>query len=237
MYRLSVKTLKSPEEIRRIKWEKECDGVLFFDVDEEEEAETAASLRVPSVISHHTSQFGDNHYCSTDNFRGGCLTAEHLRDQGYGHPAYISYHPDMIIPNNNRYRGFCSAWKDEVPLIHTDPGKEGGYRAAESLITEIRSGRIDSIGVVNDLTAIGVIQCLLDHQIKPGRDAGLIAYDNMPLNYVLPFSLSSVDLKPAVLYREAAAMLLSLITDPDRTVENKTIFPELIPGDSTAAGN
>ena len=86
---------------------------------------------------------------------------------------------------------------------------------------------------MNDLTAIGVIQCLQDHRIKPGRDVGLTAYDNMPLNYVLPFSLTSVDLKPAVLYREAAQMLLSLITDPENQVENRIIVPELVPGDST----
>jgi len=237
MYRLSVKTLKSTEEIRLIKWEKECDGVLFYDVDEQQEAITAASLKVPSVISHHTSQFIENHFCSTDNCTGGSLTAKHLKEQGYQHPVYISYHPELIVPNHDRYKGFNSGWKGEVPLIPTDPGKEGGYKAAESLISEIRGGRIDSIAVVNDLTAIGVIQCLQNHHILPGKDVGLIAYDNMPLNYVLPFSLSSVDLKPAVLYREAAEMLLSLIIDPDHPVENRIIFPALIPGDSTAAGN
>lgn len=31
-------------------------------------------------------------------------------------------------------------------------------------------------------------------------------------------------------------MLLSLIIDPDQPVENRIIFPELIPGDSTASG-
>jgi len=236
MYRLGVKTLRSPDEISRIKWEKECDGVLFYDVDEEAEAAAAASIGIPSVICHHTSQFGRNRFCSTDNFTGGSLAAEHLKSQGYLHPVYITYSPDTIIPNRDRYRGFCTGWGGDVPLIETAPGKEGGYSAAGTLTAGIKAGKIDSIAVVNDLTAIGVIQYLQEQNLIPGRDVGLIAYDNMPLNYVLPFSLSSLDLKPAVIYKEAADMLLSLITDPELIPENRTVLPELVPGDSTVPG-
>ncbi|MDC7233928.1 MAG: LacI family DNA-binding transcriptional regulator, partial [Spirochaetales bacterium] len=188
MYRLNLKTLKSPEEAASINWKQECDGILFFDVDSDEEARVIAELPVPSVISHHSSHFENIHRCSTDNTEGGRLAAAHLKDSGYDRAAYISYLPDLIIPNRDRYSGFCTGFGREVPLYLTDPGKEGGYRICETLLPEIKSGQIDSVAVVNDMTAIGVIQCLQDNGLRPGRDLGLMGYDNMPFNYALPFS-------------------------------------------------
>jgi LacI family transcriptional regulator len=232
MFRLNLKTLQSPEDVKRIRWDQECDGVLFYDVDEESEALAAASLDVPAVISHHTSQFTENHCCTTDNFEGGRLASSYLKESGYIRPVYISYLPELVVPNRDRYGGFCKGWGSDVPQILTSPGKEGGYEATRRILEEIKSGRIDSIGVVNDLTAIGVIQCLQDHQLKPGKDLGLIGYDNMPLNYVLPFQLATVDLKPSLIYKEAAKMLLGLIADPRSGAIINTILPELVPGES-----
>ena len=117
--------------------------------------------------------------------------------------------PISIITLNRSFQtgsvfaGFQEACSEvEVRQVLGEPGKEGGYAATRTLLKDIRSGLIDSLGVVNDLTAIGVIQCLQDEGLQPGRDLGLIGYDNMPLNYVLPFNLTSVDLRPAQLYRE-----------------------------------
>ncbi|QEN07846.1 LacI family transcriptional regulator [Oceanispirochaeta crateris] len=232
MFRLNLKTLRSPDDVERIRWEKECDGVLFYDVDEKTEAQAAQRMNVPAVLSHHTSQFRMNHCVTTDNFEGGRLASSHLKEAGYSHPVYISYLPEAIIPNRDRYRGFCSGWGQDIHQIITDPGKEGGYNAALSILGDLKSGRIDCIAVVNDMTAIGVIQCLQDHKLKPGKDLGLIGYDNMPLNYVLPFRMATVDLQPSLIYEEAAKMLLEIIADPERKATTKTILPLLIPGDT-----
>jgi DNA-binding LacI/PurR family transcriptional regulator len=232
MYRLSLKTLRSPDELGRIPWERECDGVLFFDLDREEEAEAAASLPVPSVISHHTARFSENCRCTTDNVYGGALAAQHLRKKGYGRPVYISYLPDMVAPNRERYSGFVDSWGADVPLYLTEPGKEGGYESTRRLLPDIRAGKVDSIAVVNDMTAVGVIQCLQDEGLKPGRDLGLVGYDNMPFNYVLPFSLASVDLQPSLIYREGVKMLFDLIRDPVGAEKSRLVLPRFIDGDS-----
>lgn len=234
MYRLNLKTLKSAEEALSINWKQECDGAIFFDVDSPEEAAVVASLPVPSVISHHTSHFKNNHCCSTDNSEGGCLAALHLKDSGYNRPIYISYLHEINIPNKERYRGFCRGFNAEVPLYLTEPGKEGGYKVCSNLLQEIKAEKIDSIAVVNDMTAIGVIQCLLDNNIKPGKDVALIGYDNMPFNYALPFSLTTVDLKPSLIYKEAVVMLLDLMNTGEKPsiFRKKIILPELVKGES-----
>ena len=236
MYRLNLKTLHSPAEAADYPWERECDGVLFFDLDSEEEAEAAASVGVPSVISHHTARFSDNFRCSTDNVYGGSLAAKHLRERGYERPAYISYLLELIAPNRERYKGFRDYWAKDIPLYLTEPGKEGGYKSTKKLLPEIRSGRVDSIAVVNDMTAVGVIQCLQDEGLRPGRDLGLVGYDNMPLNYVLPFRLASVDLQPSLIYKEGVRMLLDLIREPQSNgsgiERSKVVLPRFIEGDS-----
>lgn len=234
MFRLNLKTLKSPEDVSSIRWEQECDGVVFFDVDDEAEAAAAASLSVPAVISHHTSHFQGNHCCTTDNKEGGRLSALHLKAQGFHSPHYITYLPELIVPNQERYSGFCSGWDRDIPQELTDPGKEGGYKAMKKLLPELKAGRMDSVAVVNDMTAVGVIQCLQDHGLRPGRDLGLLAYDNMPFNYVFPFSLTTVDLKPYELYKRAGAMLLSLIAKESESEQIQVVSPELIQGDSSS---
>ncbi len=232
MYRLNLKTLHSPSELTDISWERECDGVLLFDIDSEEEAAAAAALAVPAVISHHTAGFSENCCCTTDNEYGGRLAAEQLKAGGYERPVYISYLPELIAPNRARYKGFQESWNSDVPLFLTEPGKEGGYKSAKALIPDIRKGRVDSIAVVNDMTAVGVIQCLQDEGLVPGRDLGLIGYDNMPFNYVLPFSLASVDLQPSLIYREGVSLLLELIRDPDGVEKSRVVLPRFIEGDS-----
>lgn len=234
MYRLNLKTLQSADDLRSINWKQECDGIIFFDVDSGEEASAVSELPVPAVISHHTSHFENNHCCSTDNNEGGRLAASFLKESGYTRPVYISYLPELIIPNRERYEGFCAGFKKELPLYLTEPGKEGAYKVCEALLSDIKSGKIDSLAVVNDMTAVGVIQCLQNYGLKPGQDLGLIAYDNMPFNYALPFSLSTIDLKPSRIYKEAAGMLLDLLSGSDRPDSpcKKIIMPELIPGES-----
>ena len=235
MYRLNLKTLKSAAEIRSVDWSKECDGAIFYDVDTPEEADAIAACPVPTVISHHTAQFADCNRCSTDNYQGGGVAGTHLMKAGYQNPAYISYLPHLILSNRQRFEGFQQACSDvEVRQVLNDPGKKGGYKAAMSLLEEIKSGKIDSLGVVNDLTAIGVIQCLQDEGLKPGRDVGLIGYDNMPFNYVLPFELASIDLRPAELYREAVRMLLEILrSDQESGIPvNRVVLPKLVKGDS-----
>jgi len=236
MYRLNIKTLKTAEEAGVLDWEKECDGALFFDIDDEREAAAIADLPIPAVISHHTLPFSDNNCCFTDNAAGGSIAADALKAGGYSKPVYISYLPDMISPNRERYHGFSRAWKNDtgrdVPLQLTDPGKEGGYSAMNALIPDLQKGKMDSVADVNDMVAIGVIQCLQDRGINPGRDIGIIGYDNMPFNYVLPFRLATIDLQPSKIYEEALIMLQELIRDPDQGPLKKVILPQFIPGDS-----
>ncbi len=241
MYRLNLKTLKSAEELKTIPWEQISDGVLFYDTDTEEEAAAAAALPVPTVISHHTSAFKGNHRCCTDNRAGGRIAAGHLKESSFDRPVYISYLHSLNIPNRERYRGFCEGFDREVPLHLTEPGKEGGYRICETLIPHIKRGAIDSIGVVNDMTAIGVIQCLQSHGLTPGKDLALIGYDNMPFNYALPFRLTTVDLQPSMIYREAMSMLLEILSSGGGRSENsalsgeyrkKIVLPRLVKGDS-----
>ncbi|MDC7239787.1 MAG: LacI family DNA-binding transcriptional regulator [Spirochaetales bacterium] len=234
MFRLNLKTLKSPEELKDIPWEQISDGVLFYDVDTEEEAAAAAALPVPSIISHHTAAYVNNHRCCTDNRTGGQIAADHLKENSFDRPVYISYLQDLNSPNSQRYKGFCEGFDKEVPLHLTEPGKEGGYAVCETLIPHIKKGAIDSVGVVNDMTAIGVIQCLQNHGLTPGKDLALIGYDNMPFNYALPFRLTTVDLQPSLIYREAMTMLLEILSSGGGKAEfrSKVVLPRLVKGDS-----
>ncbi len=96
-----------------------------------------------------------------------------------GDPAGFGLCPVGLQPNTStgliarKMPGGLPEGARQRPAIHITKlwdailrGKEGGYKVCGTLLKDIRGGIIDSLAVVNDMTAIGVIQCLLDNALE-----------------------------------------------------------------------
>ncbi len=97
---------------------------------------------------------------------------------------------------------------------------------------------VDSIFAGNDVMAIGILQYLAEQQIIPGKDVGVIGFDNINLSHLPQIQLTTIKQPKRSIGRIMTRLLLEEIrnTSMDRTNFPQRILlePELIPRASTS---
>ena len=84
----------------------------------------------------------------------------------------------------------------------------------------------------NDLMALGVMHALRSRGLVPGRDLGVIGFDDIPEATNTHPQLTSVATAPATVGREAAKLLLRRIASPSGPPERILIEPRLMVRDT-----
>lgn len=231
MYYLTLDTWNVEEDLAAIVAKHRPAGVICFDVETREEAERVRSIGVPYVLCWHVKDLHGFNRVASDNYRGGYLAGSHLRGNGYRSPVYVtgpSFNPAV---HEARLQGFVDGLDTvEVTRIDAGLGIDAGRAAGQALVPAIRAGRADSIGVVNDITALGVAHALLDAGLRIPDDVAMVGYDNMPVNVTLPFRLTTVDIEIRSLFRTASEALLELLRGAKSV--DYTHPPKLLEGDS-----
>lgn len=231
LYYLTLDTWNVEEDLAPIVGKHRPAGIICFDVEARDEAERVRETGVPYVLCWHVEALHGFNRVASDNYHGGYLAGSHLQRGGCRRPTYVSgasYNPAV---HEARRSGFTDAF-DGVTVAHVDAGLgiEAGRRAGRKLAAEVRAGRVDAVGVVNDITALGVAQALLDAGLRIPDDVAMVGYDNMPINAALPFRLATVDIEIGGLFRRAAEALLELLQGAE-SVEY-THRPVLLGGES-----
>ena len=233
LYHLRFQTVTSEKEILKIADPKNCDGVIGFNFASESSVQTLAKSGLPYVCCHHTEGFQKANRISTDNFHGGALQAKELKSKGYQKPAYITGALEDTFSHQERLRGFVEEFSlDSKDIFKTDPSIEGGLQVGKVLVDQIRKKRFDSIGVVNDLTAVGIIRALMSSGIEIPRQVAIIGYDNLPLINALPFQLTTLDLDLPQVYKKAFHALLSMMRENKSNTIKLKLKPKICKGTS-----
>ncbi|KGE72020.1 hypothetical protein DC28_07855 [Spirochaeta lutea] len=248
----------------------EYEGIIVYDADTPEQIEALSAPGLPLVFGHHLRGLpgGRAWGYGVDNEAGGFLAARKLLDLGHRRIAYITGGLSEISSHRDRLRGFYSAMEQAPPdatpglfpgnpgnqalpdprktqcsLLEVEVGPRGGRQAARDLRSRIQRGQITALGVVNDVTAFGLVQELLTLGIRIPRDVSVIAFDNLPILDLLPLRLATLDLCLAEVYRKAGQGLRDRIrrtvpggSEPDGPGRGAAdlIRPVYIPGDSLA---
>ena len=243
LFSLAPVRIHDQADLPRIIKERQPAGLIFFDAVQRPLLEKLQDLGLPVVAGHHLKPFSDLrlHRCITDNHFGGTLAGQCLRDSGHKSPAYIVSALDSSFVHQARWQGFCEGFGDAgaIRLVESQAGKEGGLTATRSLIADIRTGAIDSIGVVNDYTAMGVILALYRQGILIPRDVSIVSYDNLPFSEALPFPITTVDLHMRDIYRQAVSLLIDIMQGRagKGIFETRNIRPQLVAGGSVQRRN
>ena len=217
-WQLRFYTVTSEHELKTIG--AQCDGILAYDVDTQEEAAMFAKLNVPSVLSHHLFHSKDVSCICTDNRYGGVLQAKYLYSKGCKKPLYITGYLDTVIPHAQRLERFQSIYPN-TQVIVTEIDDPNAYEVlSQKIEKKVRSGSIDSIAAVNDLTLFSLVVRLFETQSLP-----LVGYDASPLFMQFPHQVASIDIKSGQLYRKAAAQLLHLLSSGRMKCD--TVLPTL----------
>lgn len=238
LFSLAPVRIHNEDELQRIVNVRQPAGLVFFDAVQRSLLAKLEALDIPVVAGHHLKPFGDLkiHRMITDNHAGGAIAGAYLRTSGHQAPAYIVSALQSSFVHQSRWQGFNEGFGQgaAIRLVECQPGKEGGMQAARSLIADIRTGAIDSIGVVNDYTAMGVILALYRQGIQIPRDVSIISYDNLPFSEALPFQLTTIDLHMREMYRQAVRLIIDIIQGQRGigVFETLNVKPQLICGDS-----
>jgi LacI family transcriptional regulator len=229
-FRLLLLTADTESDIRGFVKQGLCDAFLCHGLSDPGLANAVRKSGLPMVSCWREYNPGINSV-QLDEVKGGRMAGDRFRAAGLSRPAHITGALKTQRVCRDRLNGFREAFPDrDVLVIDRELGIRGGYASAMKLLPDIRAGRVDSVFVANDLTAIGAMQAFLEAGLRIPRDISVTGYGNLPFIDTLPVRLTTVDEQMSVIYTRAAQIVLNLLKE-NRTV-HETVAPIFIEGDS-----
>jgi LacI family transcriptional regulator len=155
----------------------------------------------------------------------------HLIAQGYERIGCITG-PAGIRTADDRLAGYRDALKaakrrSSTKLVRrTEYKAAGAHRAAQDLMA--RAEPPDALLVANSAMAVGVLQALHEQGRTPGRDVGIVAFDDVPWAELVTPPLSVVAQPAYEIGTVAARLLLARIADNTRAATTTTLGARLI---------
>jgi LacI family transcriptional regulator, galactose operon repressor len=163
----------------------------------------------------------------------------HLIDQGYQRIGCITG-PAGVRTADDRLAGYRDALKagrlrSTTKLVRrTEYKAAGAHRAAQELLDQPEPP--DALLVANSAMAVGVLQALQEHGIRPGKQIGIVAFDDAPWAELVDPPLTVVAQPAYEIGTVAARLLLARITDNTRATTTTTLAARLIERGSSHRG-
>jgi LacI family transcriptional regulator len=156
---------------------------------------------------------------------------EHLLAQGYGRVGCITG-PMGVRTADDRLAGYRDALRaaraKSTPRLvrRTEFKAAGAHKAANELLSQPEPP--DALLVANSAMAVGVLAALGERGRCPGRDVGVIAFDDVPWAELVDPPLSVVAQPAYEIGTVAAQLLLARIGDNARAATTTTLAARLI---------
>ncbi|WP_433166852.1 LacI family DNA-binding transcriptional regulator [Kribbella sp. CA-247076] len=164
----------------------------------------------------------------------------HLIAQGYDRIGCITG-PSGVRTADDRLAGYRDALRAakrrSTPRLvrRTEYKAAGAHRAALELMSQAEPP--DALLVANSAMAVGVLQALQELKVRPGRDVGLVAFDDAPWAELVDPPLSVVAQPAYEIGTVAARLLLARIADNSRPPTATTLGARLIERASSRGPN
>jgi len=218
---------------------RHCDGIIVLgDLRDDESAFQEILMKEKAVVGLCRGKSpGSKFTVNCDNLLGVRLLADHLRQLGHKHVAYISggWLGD-IQERMNEFKSLIREYGFITPegfVRETTNNLQGGYSATcELLELEYQP---TAILASDDVMAIGASSAIHKAGLMVPRDISVVGFDDIDLAaYVTP-SLTTVRQPIELMSRHALSILLDLIHDKTIPESRKliTVEPELVVRNST----
>jgi LacI family transcriptional regulator len=164
---------------------------------------------------------------------------QHLIDQGYERIGCITG-PSGVRTADDRLAGYRDALKSgkqrSSPRLvrRTEFKAAGAQKAAADLFAQEEPP--DALLVANSAMAIGVLEALRSHTLRPGSDVGVVAFDDVPWAGLVDPPMTVVAQPAYEIGTVAAQLLLARIADNSRAATTTTLGARLIERGSTRRG-
>lgn len=188
----------------------------------------------PFVLIGRSMEIDDIPIVNNDNIKAAYDAVKYLIHKGYERIAIISG-PEEYVVSRDRVEGYRRALLENglnfnsTLVRYTDFNYEGGYESARALLSE---NKIDAIFAIDDMIAFGALRAVQETNLNIPEDLAIVGFNDDPMvAYVKP-ALTTVRIPISRMGREAAKMLIRIITDKSYSGEEIIVPTELIKRDS-----
>ncbi|SFS54471.1 LacI family DNA-binding transcriptional regulator [Saccharopolyspora flava] len=206
-------------------------GVLLSPTGSAETAELLARHSTPVVAVDRPLPDHPSDTVLVDNRLAAKHATLHLSGQGYGRIGCLTG-PSGVPTADDRLAGYrdglrASKLPGSASLVRRASFKaEGAQRAAHALLTQ--ADPPDALLVGNSAMAVGVLEALAALRLKPGRDVGVVAFDDAPWTTLLDPPLSVVAQPAYDMGALAARLLLDRISGDRAETSTTTLSAHLV---------
>lgn len=174
-------------------------------------------------------------FVDVDNVKGGFLATKHLIESGCKNIVTIT--GDLKLQSGrDRLDGYEQALKSEGVKINDDLVIHGDYTQskAEDLTRRLLKNKtkFDGVFAANDLSAVGVVNVLLQNGVSVPSDVKVVGFDDSPVASRNQPSITTIRQPIRELGAEVAASLLAILGGEE--VEDKMLDVKLIKRESSA---
>ena len=223
-------------ELTRTLLRYRVDGILITPVQADSLAINILKARkIPFFVMNAKSEEPDVSWIDSDNLSGSYMAVQHLLK--LGHRRFICLYSNKLQGTRDRLEGFKRGIvekglqvSDQV-LLGDAAFREDGYNLIQRYIRDHGVESMPSaIVAVNDTTAIGAMDCLLEHGMRIPEDVSIIGYDDIYLASLTRVPLTTVHQSKFRMGGIAAKGLLEIIRNPDGAPEahHFLIHPKLV---------
>ena len=196
--------------------------------------------RVPHILLQRKHKDYPAHHVQISDYEGGCLAAKHLYQLGHRSFLYVSA-PMYISSARDRYEGFIDYLKkknlspESVQVLECENTRAGSHKAVKKWVEQQAqscSPMPTAIFCFSDYMAFGVYSALEKCGIRIPEDVSVVGCDNNEFSDMIIPPLTTVDLQPYKLGKEAAKRMLQILNTDENEPRSVVFSPKLIPRDS-----
>ena len=142
----------------------------------------SVSAKLPLVVVDEELPGLSTTFVTCDNFQGGRLIGEHLRNLGHRRILYVGG-PPTLLTVQQRLSGLRSAFLAGEAEIDVQFGDYGQERATKILSQQLDAPAFfTAIVAANDLIAMGSYAALRDHGLRVPEDVSVVGFDDIALS-------------------------------------------------------
>lgn len=201
------------------------------------------NARIPYVVLQRKFADLSTNLVQSNDYEGGYLAAEHLYQLGHRRFLYISAHL-YISSALDRYNGFMAYLKEQnldesvVQILECDSTRSGGYKAAKKWLekqADLTDLSATAIFCFSDYVAYGVFSAIAKFNLRIPEDISVIGYDNNEYSDMTSPALTTVDILPYQIGKQASKIMFNLIQNKETINDHieAVISPKLIVRNST----
>lgn len=189
------------------------------------------------LITRHVPDINYD-YVGAHNISGTTMAVNHLLEIGHRRIAFLGG-PERASARKERLTGYRDTLAangisfDESLTITSPVSRDGGFEAVKRLL-KLPNPPTAAL-CYNDVVAFGAMLGLQSENRQPGKDFGIIGFDNVADAALVRPALTTISITPSQVGEEAAKLLLERIAEPQKPARRVILKPELIIRESCGA--